>query len=85
LFGGGGAVNVAVTVFAAFIVTAHNPVPAHPPPDQPAKELPVSGAAVSVTVVPLVYVVEQDDPQLIPDGKLETVPVPVPDFDMTKS
>jgi hypothetical protein len=84
LFGGGGAVNVAATAFAAFMVTAHDPMPAHPPPDQPAKELLVSGVAVRVTVVPLVYVVEQVDPQLIPDGKLETVPVPVPDFEMTK-
>jgi hypothetical protein len=77
-------VNVAVTVFAAFIVTAHDPVPAHPPPDQPAKELLVSGDAVRVTTVPPVYVAEHVDPQLIPDGKLETVPVPVPDFEMTK-
>jgi hypothetical protein len=77
-------VNVAVTVFAAFIVTAHDPMPAHPPPDQPAKELLESGEAVMVTTVPLVYVAEQVDPQLIPDGKLETVPVPVPDFEMAK-
>jgi hypothetical protein len=77
-------VNVAVTVFAAFIVTAHDPMPAHPPPDQPAKELLVSGVAVRVTTVPPVYVAVQVDPQLIPEGKLETVPAPVPDFEMTK-
>jgi hypothetical protein len=85
LLGGGGAVNVAVTVFAAFIVTLHDPVPAHPPPDQPANELLVSGDAVRVTTVPPVYVAEQVDPQLMPDGKLETLPVPVPDFIMVKS
>lgn len=76
--------NVAVTVLAAFMVTAHDPMPEHPPPDHPAKELLVSGVAVRVTTVPPVYVAEQVEPQLIPDGKLETTPVPVPDFEMTK-
>ena len=44
--------KVAVTVVLAVIVTAHVPVPVHPPPDQPVKIDPVDGAAVSVTNVP---------------------------------
>ena len=47
-------VNVAVTLFAAFMVTTHGPVPEHHPPDQPVKALPASGVAVRVTVVLLV-------------------------------
>src|SRR3989338_7418400 len=42
--------NVAVTVFAASIVTVHAPVPVHAP-DHPANEEPVAAAAVSVTTV----------------------------------
>jgi len=42
-------VNVAVTAVAAVNVTAHGPVPEHPPPLQPLKVEPVAGAAVSVT------------------------------------
>jgi hypothetical protein len=44
--------NVAVTVAAAFIVTTHDPAPEQPPPDQPEKTLPASGAAVRVTTAP---------------------------------
>jgi hypothetical protein len=65
------------------MVTTHVPVPEHPAPDHPVKE-PESGVAVRVTVVPSLYVAEQVDPQLIPTGELETVPVPAPDFIMTK-
>ena len=43
--------NVAVTDFAASIVTTHVPVPVHAP-DQPANVVLASGAAVSVTGVP---------------------------------
>src|SRR5260370_27968983 len=50
--------NVAVTVAAAFMVTAHLPVPDQPPPLQPAKADPPAGAAVSVTTVPLLYEAE---------------------------
>ena len=75
--------NVAVTVLAALMVTTHDPVPEHPAPDHPVKE-PPEAEAVRVTVVPSVYVAEQVDPQLIPDGELVTIPVPVPDFIMAK-
>ena len=46
--------NVAVTVWAEFIVTVHVPVPEQPP-DQPVKVDPEAGAAVSVTGVPELY------------------------------
>jgi hypothetical protein len=39
---------------------------------------PEAAVAVSVTGVPPLYVAEQVEPQLMPDGKLVTVPVPVP-------
>jgi len=39
---------------------------------------PAAGAAVRVTVVPLVKLAEQVAPQLMPAGALVTVPVPVP-------
>jgi hypothetical protein len=47
-------VNVAVTVWAVDSVTMQVPVPAQPPPDQPAKTEPTSAAALSVTPVPTV-------------------------------
>ena len=49
-----GSVNVAVTEVAAFIVTAHVPVPAQPPPLQPENVDPPAGVAVRVTTVPVV-------------------------------
>jgi hypothetical protein len=49
----GGPLNVAVTERLAVIVTAHAPVPLHPPPLQPAKDEPGVAAAVSVTPAPL--------------------------------
>lgn len=70
--------NVAVTDVASFIVTTHTPVPAHAPPQPVKVELP-EGVALRVTTVPPSYAAEQVDPQLIPDGELVTVPVPVPD------
>jgi hypothetical protein len=45
--------NVAVTDWAAVIVTEQVPVPLHPPPLQPAKVEPAPAVAVSVTGVPL--------------------------------
>jgi len=71
-------VKVAVTVVAAETVTAHVPVPLHPPPLQPVKAEPAAGRAVSVTVVPLAKLAKQVAPQSIPVGLLVTVPVPVP-------
>lgn len=47
-------------------------------PDQPAKVKPVAGAAVRVTVLPVVKFAVQVRPQLIPEGLLETAPVPFP-------
>ena len=47
-------------------------------PDQPANVEPEAGVAAKVTAVPLLSVVEQVLPQLIPVGLLVTVPVPVP-------
>jgi len=70
-------VNVAVTVAADVSVTAHEPVPAHSAPDQPAKTAPDAGMAVSVTVVPASKVEAQSPPQSIPAGALVTVPLPV--------
>jgi hypothetical protein len=57
------------------------PVPAHPPPLQPAKTDPVDAVAVNVTVLPVgneALAELQPVPQLMPDGLLVTVPVPVP-------
>ncbi len=48
-----GAVKVAVTVVAAFMVTPQVPVPEQPPPLQPLNVDPPVAAAVSVTAVPL--------------------------------
>src|SRR5436305_6076757 len=70
--------NVAVTVCAALIVTVQVAVvPLHAPP-QPPNVLPVAGAAVSVTVAPVVKLAEQVPGQVIPVGADVTVPVPVP-------
>jgi hypothetical protein len=70
--------KVAVTAWAALIVTEHVPVPEHPAPDQPLNDEPVAGLAVNVTTVPLLKVVEHVAPQLIPAGLEVTVPLPAP-------
>ena len=72
--------KAAVTVVAAFIVTAHVPVPVQPPPLQPLKVEPAAGAAVKVTMVPLVKEDEQVVPHEMPAGELVTVPLPAPDL-----
>ena len=74
---GGNVSNVAVTFFAASMVTEQLPVPVQAPP-QPAKTEPLPGVAVSVTAVPLASVAEHVVPQSTPAGLLVTVPVPVP-------
>lgn len=51
-------------------------VPEHAP-DQPPNTLPVVAAAVSATLWPAVKEAEHVLPQLIPDGLLVTVPLPV--------
>jgi hypothetical protein len=74
------AAKVAVTVFAASMVTEQFPVPAHemPLPLQPEKVKPAPGVATSTTVVPLWKSNAQVAPHAIPDGLLlVTVPVPV--------
>ena len=70
------AANVAVTLFAAFIVSEQLPVPEQAP-DQPEKPYPLEGEAVSVTPVPYPNVVEQVPGQEIPEGELVTVPLPL--------
>jgi len=67
--------KVAVTDWAAFIVTEHVLVPLQAPL-QPVNVEPAAGVAASVTV-PL-NDAEQLVPQLIPAGLLVTVPVPEP-------
>jgi hypothetical protein len=56
----------------------HEPVPAQPPPLQPANVDPDAGTALSVTVVPPENDREHAVPQLMPLGLLVTVPLPVP-------
>src|SRR5262245_65859179 len=71
-------VKVAVTDVAPITVTTHVPVPVQPPPLQPVKVDPATGAAVRVTMVPDVNETEQVVPQLMPAGELVTEPPPVP-------
>jgi hypothetical protein len=73
-------VKLAVTDFAASIVTVHVPVPVHPEPLQPVNVEPAVGEAVNVTEVFWSKLKEQVAPQLIPAGLLVIVPVPVPVF-----
>jgi hypothetical protein len=58
-------------------VTLQVLVPVHAP-DQPANVEAALGAAVSVTMVPLVKFALHVAPQLIPAGLLVIVPAPVP-------
>src|SRR4051794_37268829 len=61
------------------MATEQAPVPVHAPL-QPAKADPVAGLAMRFTMVPAPKGAEHDAPQLIPAGRLITVPVPVPDL-----
>jgi hypothetical protein len=75
------AVNVAVTDFAALIVTLHVvPVPLQPPPLHPANVEPPLGVSVSVTDVPEAKLFAQvpPPPQSMPPVLLVTPPPPVP-------
>src|SRR5258706_383983 len=72
--------KVAVTAFAAFIVTTQVPVPLHPAPLQPVNVEPLFGAAVRVTTVPELKSDAHVAPQLITFPFDVTVPVPLPDF-----
>jgi hypothetical protein len=49
-------------------------------PDQPLKVEPLSGVAVRVTLLLLAKLPLQVAPQVIPDGVLWTIPLPVPDL-----
>ena len=69
-----------MTLASAFIVTTQAPVPLHAPP-QPVNFEPLAGVAVNVTCVPGVKAALQVEPQLIPEGELATVPLPLPDFE----
>jgi hypothetical protein len=70
-------VKVAVTVWAALIVTLQLPVPLHTPFQPPKVEAP-SDATLRVTTVPLSNDALQVDPQVIPAGEEVTIPPPVP-------
>ena len=70
-------VKVAVTERAWSIVTWQVLVPEQSP-DQPAKFELASGAAVSVTVVPISNAAEHVGPQSMPAGLEATVPAPSP-------
>lgn len=69
--------KVAVTVVVVFMLKTHALVPLQPP-DHPAKVEPSAGLAVRVMLVPEEKVAVQVDPQLMPDGLLLTLPLPVP-------
>ena len=70
--------KVALTAWLEFISTVQEPLPEHAPPHA-VNTCPAAGVAARPTVVPELYVAEQMEPQLIPNGALEIVPVPVPD------
>jgi hypothetical protein len=72
--------KLAVTAFAASMVTTHVEVPAQAP-DQPANSEPLSAVAVKVTVLPVGKSALHADPQTMPDGLLTTCPAPAPVFD----
>ena len=80
---GGLELKVALTDFAASMVTLQAPVPLQAPL-QPANVEPESGVAVKLTTVPFAKFAEHVVPQEIPEGVLVTVPVPVPLLDTVR-
>ena len=76
--------KVAVTDFAALIVSVHAPAPLHAPL-QPSNRAPAAGVAVNVTTAPVTYNSAQSAPQLMPAGELVTVPLPAPAFVTVKA
>jgi hypothetical protein len=71
------AVNVAVADCAEFIVMVHVLPPQDCPP-HPENVLPLAGVSVNVTCAPWAKFAVQVVGQLMPDGLLTTVPLPVP-------
>src|SRR5690348_4707820 len=74
----GWTLKVAVQLFPAFIVS--EPSLQSVSPVHPAKTDPEAAVAVRATTVPLLKLPEQVLPQLMPEGELDTVPVPAPVF-----
>ena len=70
--------NIAVTLLAASIVTAHVVAVPEQAPLHPAKVEPVAGVAVKVTETPELNEALQVVPQLMPVRFDVMVPVPVP-------
>lgn len=77
--------NVAVTLFAASIVTKQLLDVPLQAPDQPVKNDPLFAVAVSATSVPRANDAWHLEPQAIPEGALETGPLPVPDLKTVKT
>ena len=73
-------INVAVMVLSEVMVTSQVFPDTLSHPVHPVNVEPVSSVAVSVTDVPELYASEQSALQLMPAGKLVTVPEPVPVF-----
>ena len=70
--------KLAVTAFAAVMVTLQVPIPEHPLPLQPANLEFADGEAAKVTTVLLPKDAKQVEPQVMPAGLLVTVPLPAP-------
>jgi hypothetical protein len=71
--GGGAAAKLAFTDLSESRLTLQPPVPEQAPL-QPVKDIPFAGETTSATIVPLMKLVLQVAPQLIPAGLLEMVP-----------
>src|SRR6266852_1855174 len=67
--------NLAVTAASSCMVSVHEPVPWHAPP-QPANNQPGAASADRVTSAHTGYSAVQAFPQLIPPGALLTLPLP---------
>ena len=70
--------NVAVTCWFVFIVNAQVGLLPLQPPVHPAKDELAPAVSVSVTWAPVAKLALQVGAQLIPEGLLAIVPVPVP-------
>ena len=70
--------KAAVTVSLELSVTTQEGLLLQLPPIQPAKDEPLAAVAVSVTEVPEGKLALQVCPQLMPEGVLATLPLPLP-------